>query len=245
MAAPPPLEAQPTSESLADTMTHLSLQARSIASSDPGTVQYEAWFSTVVIDQSTTSHFVQPVEITQDRRDDFSGTLVTRAGSVRWGTPSKDNPAQEPGALIEESRFSAAEFPVIYRTSPPVHSSDYSKYFTSAGWDPASTTGEQFKAVEELAKEWALDGAQTSALIDYVATLPNLSVAGRVTDRLGREGIAIQTQTRLDGAFIDTLIFDQATGRLLSAEETYLGGVEGIDLPSPVVFSYIAWKEIQ
>lgn len=243
-AAPPPLELRPTTESLPDLMTRLSLQARSIESPEPGTVAYEAWFSTVVVDESATSHFVQPVEVTQERHDDFSGTLTTRAGSVRWGTPSKTNPAQAPGAVLDESTFAAGEFPAIYRDPPPADPSEYPRYFTSAGWDPASTTGDWFKAVEELAKEWALDGAQTSALIDYIATLPDISVAGRTVDRLGRNGIAIQTRTRLDGAFIDTLVFDEAAGRLLSAEETYLGGVEGIDLPSPVVFSYIAWKEI-
>ena len=81
-----------------------------------------------------------------------------------------------------------------------------------------------FWAIEGMRFEWTLTGPQTAAALDLLAGLPDVTLAGTVTDRLGREGIAIETE-RASGTHRMLLIFSPETGLLLSSETVYLGGI--------------------
>lgn len=246
VAAPPALDATPIDEPLdavIDRLASLAEEHIPAGSSLEQVLDYEAWYSDVTITPTETTHYVQPVEIRQVRHADLSGTFTTTAGRIRWGTPPPDGSAHEPGSIISEDTFAAGEFPTIYPTPPPTDAAEMRDYFAVANWDPDATSGEWFAAIESLAYDWKLDGPQTAAVLEFISTLPGVEVAGYVTDRLGRDGIAITTTTRLDGAFTDTLIFDSSTGRLLSSEQVYRGGLKQLDIPYPTVFSYVAWKE--
>jgi len=259
-AAPPQLNPQPVDEGVTEVLAQLAAVASGaetssegpgstvddaadpeapVLSPDAGNVSYETW--SLPPDDAIALPFVQPLEVVQQRRPDGSGTLTTRAGDIRWGAPDDDNPAQNPGELLNESVSGPGEFPLVYRLQPPNNASQYPEYLLAAGQDPTAPTGEQFQHVQEIAKEWALDGQQTAALIQYIATFPEVTVAGTVTDRLGRDGIAVQTRTRQGGSLTDTLIFDSVTGRLLSAEESCPGDIEVAGCPASTVLSYIAW----
>lgn len=247
VAAPPPLQTAPVDEPLGDVMRRLSTLAEehlpATGSPVEQTLRYEAWYSNVEVEADRTSYFVQPVEIIQSRNADWSGSITTLAGDVRWGTPSENNPSQKPGTAIDEMTFAAGEFPMIYSEPPPSDPVALRDYFLAAGWDPNSTAGDWFNAIQQLATDWQLDGPQTAAVIEFLGELPDVRVAGAVTDRLGRAGIAIDTEGRLDGAFRDTLVFDSTSGKLLSAEAMYLGGIPDLKIPYPTVFSYVAWKD--
>jgi hypothetical protein len=69
-----------------------------------------------------------------------------------------------------------------------------------------------------------------------------VTLAGAVTDRLGRAGIAIQTE-RESGSHRMLLIFSPETGLLLSTETVYLGGIPDYALEYPTVLNYFAWKD--
>ena len=90
--------------------------------------------------------------------------------------------------------------------------------------------------------ERTLTGPQTAAALDLVAGLSDVTLAGTVTDRLGREGIAIQTE-RASGTHRILLIFSPETGLLLSSESIYLGGIPDFSLEYPTVINYFAWKD--
>lgn len=245
MAAPPPLEVTTIQEPLDVVIARLRAATATMPAQDawPQDVSYEAWFSEIHVDEHATSHYVQPVEVDVHHEADGSGTMITRAGDVRWGSAPPDRPAQPQGTLLEVQRHGAGRFPLSNPTAPPTSAAELRAYLGRSGTASDASTGDIFTAISNMADQWRLDGPQTAAVLELIGELPGVTVAGQVTDRLGRAGIALQTQTRVDGAFRDTLVFDATTGRLLSAEEVYLGGVAGFDLPFPTVFAYVAWKE--
>lgn len=247
MAAPPQLQLRSVDEPLDAVIARLRAATAALPAEEawPQEVSSEAWLSEVDIDDTVASHYVQPVEVTQLRNADGSGIRTTRAGDVRWGTPTPDQPAAEPGTVLETLDYGAGRFPVIHTTPPPASAVELRAYLAEDGGGAGASAGEIFTAVTRMADEWRLDGPQTAAVLQLIGELPGVSVGGEVTDRLGRDGIALQTETRAGGSFRDTLVFDAMTGRLLSAEEVYLGGVAGYDLPFPTVFAYTAWKETE
>ncbi|AYF97202.1 hypothetical protein D7I47_02350 [Protaetiibacter intestinalis] len=244
MAAPPALEFAATEESVGHLMSRLSSAAESLpgASGSAERIDYEAWYSEVIVDEDHAVHYVQPYTVSRVRNADFSGSQTTWAGDIRWGTVPADDDADEPGTLLEELTFNAGEFPLVYTTPPPRSASSLRDYFQAVLGDSPST-GDYFRAIHDLSLEWVLDGPQMAAVYELVAELPDVTVAGTTTDRLGRAGVGIETATRV--GFRDVLIFDENTGGLLSAEETYLGGLDWLkNTPSPTVFSYVSWKEL-
>lgn len=243
VAAPPLLEAAPVSFSAHAVLERLAMNARTDSAPRPsGLIVAETWSADVTA--ATRSVFVQPREVVRSRATDLGGEITVYAGEVRWGSVPAGYRAPSPGTELERQTFAAGEFPLLFAQAPPDSATELAAYFeTYLGTDRSTNAGELFRAITDLRNEWALTGAQTAAVLELVNGLPGVTVAGEVTDRLGRAGMAIATETRSDGAFRDLLVFDRQTGALLSAEQVYLGGIPGIDLDSPTVLDYTAWKD--
>ncbi|GAB2456352.1 hypothetical protein GCM10027029_17600 [Conyzicola lurida] len=247
-ATPPLLTGSPVDGTLEDVLERLSVAAQNNQNETPSrqrSIVYETWSANITVgEDKTVDVFVQPQEIERTWSDDLSGRIVTRAGAVKWGEQTESAPAAEPGAVLDDGTFGPGEYPALFPETPPASADEMRAYLSSVlGLSSVSTAGEWFKAIQDLRVDWPLTGGQTSALIQIIKTLPDVVLAGTVTDRLGREGIALETETRADGNFKDILVFDLATGLLLSAEDVYLGGLEDTNLPAMTVLSYTAWKE--
>jgi hypothetical protein len=247
-ATPPLLTSSPVDGTLEDVLERLSVAAQNNQNDTPShqrSIVYETWSANITVgEDKTVDIFVQPQEIERTWSDDLSGRIVTRAGAVKWGEQTEAATAAEPGTVLDDGTFGPGEYPALFPATPPASAGEMRTYLSSVlGLTGESTAGEWFKAIQDLRVDWPLTGAQTSALIQIIKTLPDVAVAGTVTDRLGRQGVALETETREGGNFKDILVFDSATGLLLSAEDVYLGGLEDIDLPAMTVLSYTAWKE--
>ena len=218
--------------------------ARANPTAAPSTVIAAETWSAELTPGADEVTFVQPREIVRTRNDDLSGSVVTRAGEVRWGVvPDGQAPAQ-PGTVLEENDFGPGDYPMLFPSPPPDAAAELQGYLAqTVGITETSTTGDIFRATVDLRNEWSLNGSQTAALLDLIATRDDVTVLGTVTDRLGRTGIALATDTRFDGAFRDILIFDPDTANLLAAEDVYLGGIDDIQLEAPSVLNYTAWKD--
>ena len=246
-ATPPLLTGSPVDGTREEVVESLSGAAQNNQSEKPGhqrTIEYETWSAniTVGVDKSVDV-FVQPQEVERTWSDDLSGRIVTRAGAVRWGEETDSATAAKPGAVLDDGTFRAGEYPALFPAAPPKSADEMRSYLSGVlGLTSQSTTGEWFKAIQDLRIDWPLTGAQTSALLQIIETLPDVVVAGAVTDRLGRDGIALETETRENGNFKHILVFDRSTGLLLSAEDVYLGGLKDTKLPAMTVLSYTAWK---
>lgn len=245
-ASPPPLEFTPIADSVATVLERLGeMASQNDTSPSASVIVSETWSLDITVDETETSTFVQPREITRTFRSDGSAEIVVRAGDVRWGFVADDGQAATPGTVLERNLFAATENPRLFSNPPPSSSgAELRNYLDSVfGFTVESTTGEYLRAIQDLRNEWALDGPQTAALTELLASLPDVAVFGETTDRLGRAAIAVGTSTRAGGAFEDVLLFDMVTGALIASEDIYLGGDPSIDLPSTTVVNYIAWKD--
>lgn len=242
-ASPPLLESAPLSADIGAILGRLSAMA--LASPTPASsdvIAAETW-SAELTPAAAAAIFVQPREVIRTRQDDLSGSVVTRAGTVRWGIVEEATPPA-PGTILERFDYDVGEFPLLFPVAPPTSASALQGYLLQyVGLNEATATGDVFRSIVDLRNEWVLTGAQTAAILELLSVRDDVSLLGAVTDRLGRQGIAVATDSRLGGAFRDLLIFNPTTGLLLSAEDIYLGGVPDIELTPPTVMNYIAWKD--
>jgi len=244
-ASPPVLAYASVAGSAASALERLGELARkNITTPSSDVLVSETWSADITIGVAETTTYVQPREVTRTFRSDGTATFVVRAGTVRWGVVSGDDEAPAAGTELERMELTAADGPRLFVEPPPSAGPEFRTYLESTlGLSEASTTGDYFAAVQSLRDEWAFDGEQTAALTELVASLPDVTMLGETTDRLGRAGIAFATRTNGDGTFQTVLIFDRASGALIAFENTYLGGNPDVALPSPSVVNYIAWKD--
>jgi hypothetical protein len=207
----------------------------------------ETWAaSNIVTDEPEAEVFVQPQEVEREWTADLSGRIVARAGEVKWGSETTDHPAEKPGTVLSDGRYEPGQYPAVFSETPPESAAELRGYLAShLGLGSETTSGEWFKAIQDLRVDWTLTGEQNAAILEIIRDLPDVTVAGSVRDRLGREGIAVQTETRADGHFRDVLVFEAGTGVLISAEDIYLGALDEVSLPAMTVLNYTAWKDAQ
>lgn len=245
MAAPPLLVSTPITGSTDSVLERLSMNARSAVASPPtDLIAAETWSADITLAPEKLSTFVQPREVTRVRTSDLAGEIVVFASEVRWGSVPAGERPPTPGTELERQTFAAGEFPLLFTQPPPADAAELPAYFaTYLGTSETTSAGEFFRAITDLRNEWTLTGPQTTAVIEFIRDLPNVTVAGGVTDRLGRSGVAVSTESRSGGAYRDLLIFAPDTGVLLSAEQIYLGGIPDVRTPASTVLDYTAWKE--
>jgi hypothetical protein len=246
VAAPPLLHCTKSEHTVDAVLGDLADKARGQGGgvTTPGqTISYEGWAAQLTIDEGAGSVFVQPEEVVKRWEADLSGTWVSRAGDVRYGIAAASVRVQPDGTLLRQDDFGPGAFPLVFRDAPPVDRHELGDYLRSNwGIGESAQTIDYFSAIEGLGLEWSLTGAETAGVLELLESLPDVTLAGTVNDRLGREGIAVQTE-RADRTFRMLLLFSTETGMLISSETVYLGGVPAVQLEFPTVFSYYAWKE--
>jgi len=244
-AAPPILETTPLGDDLDDVLAQLADRARAqpIPSTSTQTIRMEAWSAQIEADAPTSSYYVQPEEIEKSWAPDRSGSWKSWAGEIRYGQPAPGEQPLEPGTILRDDHYEPGQFTLFYRDAPPDDAVELEAYLrTAGGLGNEPEAADFFAAIEGMRYERTLTGPQTAAALDLLAGLPDVTLAGTVTDRLGREGIVIQTE-RASGTHRILLIFSPETGLLLSCESIYLGGIPDFALEFPTVINYYAWKD--
>lgn len=173
-------------------------------------------------------------------RDDGSAGLRIVAAAPFPGETTKGLPKK--GTLLGSEEFKPGKYDGPYLGDVPTEPRQVSAWLATSYGTPNSTTGEYIQAITGLMESRLVTNSQESAVLRFIATLPHLSVAGRVTDRLGRPGIAIKTTDRRPGKYVDYLIISTTTGRITAAETIYTGH-HRTDIASPSVISYAAWTQ--
>lgn len=244
VAAPPDLDPVPIDSTLSEVLAEMSANARQL----PGDtslghiVESEAWYSDISITEESTTFFVQPQLVHVEWHPDLTGFVEARAGEVRWGDPVDADGMTKPGEVLFRVDYDEpGSFPLTLPQPPPDTADAFRDYIRAAypDYTDDTPTGFYFAALEDIRSGWPLTGPQAAGALDFIGSLPDVELLGEVTDRLGRTGIAIATETETH-RFV--LVFDRQTGLLLSAERSYLGGVPDFDYP-PGVMSFTAWKE--
>lgn len=147
-----------------------------------------------------------------------------------------DGPA--PGTLLDRHTYQPGQYGYLF--SSPDGVTDWGAYLRSGGGLGATpSTGDYFTAVKNLLVERALTSLQQAEMLAFLATLPDIRVDGTVTDRLGRTGVSISTESRDPGRTLDVLVVTPTRG-VIAYENVYTG-TDRSDLQAPAVIDYNAW----
>ncbi len=97
-------------------------------------------------------------------------------------------------------------------------------------------------AVADAYRDQPVDPPLRAALLRYLADTPTLEAQGKVTDRLGREGIAVSLISDYSGLPTRyVMIIDPSTGLLLGTEQELTERAGRLNVPIPSVISYTAF----
>ena len=166
-------------------------------------------------------------------------TVVFSSGEPFVGQIHLDLPA--PGTIIMEEAYPAGSYQISMPEGPPSDVTLMGPYMALISGQDSLSAGEMIVEVSDLMSSTPLTGSQESAILNHLSTLEGISVAGRVTDRLGREGIGFVARDRIPGEVEDVLIVSPESGAIIGAETLYVGD-DRTDIASPSVIDYTAWE---
>lgn len=204
-------------------------------------IRVQMW-SLNVVDAGDLPTIVVPEEVELMRASDGTRDVTVTAGVAYdgGGRPVEGGGAPRPGTVLRTEHQGAGEYPYQFPDPPPASVPEMRDYLaTFAGIPDAASADAYLVAIPQLLMEWQLAPQQESALVGVLAELPDIEVAGTVTDRLGRDGVAITAPAAADHRH--TLILSAETGQILSFETLYVGH-DRTDIPSPAVIAYYAWE---
>ncbi len=240
-ATPPPLQLNPVEGTAQELLTEIATSVRAQGLEAEPTIRYQQWGLSFDAESEEPPQQIMPEAIEVQYFPDGSSLREARAAETfdASGRPveNADAPA---GSLLWELQTEPGEHSRLFTEPPPSDASDVEQYFDETGFVVNGTSGEYFQMIKELLREWSLTSDQASALIAYLATLPDVSVVGSTVDRLGREGIAFTADTAFLPDYLDTFVLSGTEG-FLSYEWTYTGS-ERTDIVAPAVLEYTAWQ---
>lgn len=184
-------------------------------------VKTRGWYYDVSVDRGAVTGQLDPTFRQQWIAPDGSGRFEeTRSGR----TTLNDNFAS--GGLAG---------PQAWPTDPAALRAELAKSHPNYG------TSEWFTAVGDIWNVQVVSPRLQAGLLGMLAGERDVTNAGTVTDRIGRSGVAVSTESGNSGLNTRyTLIFDPNTGMLLDFEQILLEAGE-LPVKVPATSSYTAW----
>ncbi len=143
-----------------------------------------------------------------------------------------------PGTLLDRQTYQPGQYGYLF--SSPDGVTDWGTYLrTGGGLGAHPSTGDYFTAVKNLLVERSLSSTQHAEMLAFLSTQPDIRIDGTVTDRLGRTGISVSTDSRDPGRTRDVLVVTPSHG-VIAYEHVYTG-TDRSDLQAPAVIDYDAW----
>ena len=235
-ATPPLLTYRPVAADAAGVLDHLATRVERLPdTTGDGRYAYRetrGWnlWTEVGHNQRVTSAVV-PSTTKAWTAADGSGRTVRRWVEPGYPPQFEDetHPA-DPGALMWPLRSLSADNPTLARQLEEGHPPENGPY-------------ERLVAVDDAYGEMPLPPDVRAAVLRYVARTPGLVLAGRVTDRAGREAIAVAVDDMSGLPTRHTLLFDPADGRLLGREEMLTTSAGKLNVPIPSVIGYTVYLD--
>lgn len=184
---------------------------------------------------------ISPQVSTMTIHPDGSISKVWKAGTAYApsGTAIPDqDPA--PGTVLGQLDQPAEEYDPLFPDAAPRDLGLVEGFLRDGSGLEVTQASNALLAISYLKQEQRLDGAQTAALITFLSDLPDVTIDGTATDRLGREALVISAP-RDDGQYTDRLLLDHSEGDILAFESVYVGNVR-TDLKAPAVTEYHLWE---
>ena len=250
-ATPPVLHTTSTGASAGTVLGRLARVARAThgAAADLRRVSYERWSLANRINGLSVTVAVVPERVELTWKPDGSAVARGVTGTTYFPSPAyrraweaAGRPAAA-GTPIRDADYARGRYRPVYPARPPSSVAALRSYLASAHPIDSHGTGELFVAVTDLASEWRNTPATQAALMGVLAAAPGVRALGSVTDRAGRAGIAIATDSAFTGLPVRyVLVFDPHTGSLLSSEQWLTTTAGALDVPVPSVIQYHLWR---
>jgi hypothetical protein len=250
-ATPPVLQTTATAEGAGTVLGRLARMATAQRSTprDLRRVSYEHWSLANRINGRTVTAAVVPEKVQLAWNADGSAVARAVAGETYFPTPAyrkaweaQGRPAAA-GTQIRNDEYAPGQFRPVYPARPPSSVAGLRGYLSTAHPIDSHGTGELFVAVTDLAREWRSTPATEAALMGVLAGAPGVRALGTVTDRAGRTGTAIATDSSFTGLPVRyVLVFDPHTGGLLASEQWLTTTAGALDVPVPSVIQYHLWR---
>lgn len=241
-ATPAPLVTSAIAGSTAETLARLKI-AKQNDRSDPGnSIRFQSWELNTEIDGNNeiVSSSIEPYRSETTFAPDGSVHSILTAAEPFPGQDASGLPT--PGTVIADETLAPGEYESPYDKPLPTDAARIGTYLARyRGERPPLTAGAAIREISGLLSSVILTREQETAIISYLQTLDGLTVAGTVTDRLGREGIAFAATDRRPGEYEDYVIISPNTGSIIAAETVYIGS-QRTDIASPSVVDYTAWE---
>jgi hypothetical protein len=239
----------PTGEAMATAIRQLGAAARA-ADVPRRDSAFQAWYVNTEIDEDgESSSTVSPRNTEIHWKPDFSGSMLVTVGkpfsTVEGVTDVPLEESATEGDVVSDEKFSRGRLAVMFSEPAPEDPVAMVTYLRDFGGvidvtDPV----ELLDAVAELLNYWTLTPAQHSAILQMLSTMPGVESYGFVDDRLGRPGFAFKaTSPEPDAHFYTMLVVGEKSGKILSLETIYLGGIVELAIEAPAVISYVAWRQ--
>lgn len=227
MALPPALEVKAVTGSVSKLLSQLAQLRRQQPNSN--TIDEYSWAlgTQVSIDAPIKQLNDQPLQRRTTFQTDGSCLVSITAGEPYPGQP--DHGFLPPHTPLHSYVVPAQHSVVQQHAAPLPKDVSLVGHWFDAAYGP-QTTGSRLLAIGAVLAGYPVTAAQEAAVLEYLAGLDGLMLAGEVTDRLRRTGLAFQASDR--GPYTDTIIVDSKTGEVI-AEETRT---------SQGVILYRAWR---
>jgi hypothetical protein len=235
-ATPPPLVYTPAGTDAAAALREIAARTAGLPD-DTGTGRY-AYVETRDWDLWTTVDGDRPVhsEVVESRNrkwsaDDGSGRSWTRYRA----------PLHLPE--VEDSTYGPGELGLMWPLrSLPADDKGIARAL-ELGHPVENGPAERLVAIDDAYRQMPLPPATRAAVLRYLAATPGLELAGRVTDRAGRSGLAVFIDDDSGLPTRHTLIFDPDDGRLLGEEEMLTTRAGKLNVKVPSVIGYTTYLD--
>lgn len=166
----------------------------------------------------------------------YSVTKDGRIVSPAEDSPAEGTPIQHHGAAGPNTGY--------FADTPPSNPDALRDYLRSHIRLPQNADAFTYwGAIGALLNEWTLAPAQQAAAIQLLQNAGGVTVLGAVTDRLGRDGIALTLKSKTRPQFGVTVVLDAQSRHIIAADTVYLGGLDRVDIPKDSVIEYSAWLQ--
>ncbi|MFC6354587.1 hypothetical protein [Luethyella okanaganae] len=238
---PPLLETTSVDETVPALLEDLEQKRRDVELPSGNTIRAQTWSLNTTVDAkgNITSSTVEP---------QWNETMFEKDGSVRSLVVAADPfPGEDTegltktGTVLADESYARGEYASPFAEPVPTDPALIGSYLARAAGKDSLTAGETIIEISGLLSNVPLDKGQEIAILSYLRTVRGLTVAGAVTDRLGRVGVALKATDREPGELEDLLIISTETGAIIASETIYIGS-DRTDIRSLSVIDYTVWE---
>ncbi|CUU60442.1 hypothetical protein Ga0074812_14018 [Parafrankia irregularis] len=242
-ATPPPLTYQAEAGSAREALLAVAGRIRAAeapASSSTGYryVRTQSWDLSTRIDGVQVRSAVLPEIREVWRAPDGSGRIRTVAGEPQFPSEDARQAWEEEGRPIADpadETFPAGGLGAMYPADLPTGTTELAALLATS--HPVENgPAETLVAIADLCLEQVPPAPVRAALLDVLASTPDLYFQGRTVDRAGRPALAVAVDSAMSGLPTRyTLLIDPTDGRLLGQEKTLTGTAGALGVPFPAL----------